>query len=252
VLGAIFVPSRNNAVVDGELPGEANLFYHWDRPEGSLRLYRRTEAGKQIVACGRAERDGIVRDVDTKAPLARVIRNSLVFDATSLADATEELRARSDAKGGPREEEGNDEPKLCPDPTPDQPHGASNRAWLYQYQISKLNNPQRPLDPGLAVGLLNPKTDKLVVFDDCRERDGTMIEAKGLGYAWRLRAGAEIEKGLEEEFLDQAEKQVDAGGSRDIEWFFAEPEVMEKAKKIFERKPNLRKIKLIHVPAEYQ
>jgi len=48
-----------------------------------------------------------------------------------------------------------------------------------------LNNPQRPLPAGMAVSLENPLTGKNVAFDDCRESDGTMIEAKGPGFAHR-------------------------------------------------------------------
>ena len=39
----------------------------------------------------------------------------------------------------------------------------------------------------MAVSLVNPLTGKSVVFDDCRESDGTMIEAKGPGYAEMLQ-----------------------------------------------------------------
>jgi hypothetical protein len=81
-----------------------------------------------------------------------------------------------------------DKPQLCPDPGPDVAHGASDRSIAYQAQISALNNPQRPLAPGLAVSLINPVTGKRVVYDDCRESDGTMIEAKGPGFAKMLRS----------------------------------------------------------------
>ena len=106
-----------------------------------------------------------------------MVKGSLVFDADSLPDAKTEVGARSDR----------DEPKLCPDHSRDVPHGASERAKAYQEQISRLNNPQRPLPAGMAVSLENPLTGRNVAFDDCRESDGTMIEAKGPGYAKLLR-----------------------------------------------------------------
>ena len=98
-----------------------------------------------------------------------MVKGSLVFDADSLPDAKTGVGARSDR----------DEPKLCPDHSRDVPHGASERAKAYQEQISRLNNPQRPLPAGMAVSLENPLTGRNVAFDDCRESDGTMIEAKG-------------------------------------------------------------------------
>lgn len=85
------------------------------------------------------------------------------------------------------EAEAEEEPKLCPDLGPDAPHGASERAQSYQELISASNNPQGRLPAGLAVSLINPATGEPVVFDDCRESDGTMIEAKGPGFAKLLR-----------------------------------------------------------------
>jgi hypothetical protein len=40
---------------------------------------------------------------------------------------------------------------------------------------------------GLAVSLSDPATGRRVVFDDCRESDGTMIEAKGPPFGEMLR-----------------------------------------------------------------
>lgn len=43
-------------------------------------------------------------------------------------------------------------------------YGVLVRAIACQAQISALNNPQRPLPPGLAVSLTDPTTGKPVVF----------------------------------------------------------------------------------------
>lgn len=245
MLGAVFIPSRSRAVVEGTFPGETNLFYSWDRPAGALRLYHQNAAGREVVADCRMGRDGVFRDVDKKFPVARLVNDSLVLDADMLAEP------RGDARSG----EAPDQPKLCPDPGRDVPHGASEAAWAYQELISRLNNPHRPLRRGEAVRLYDPKSRKDVVFDDCRESDGTMIEAKGLNYLWQLHAGEKILKRLDDEFLDQAERQVDAAnanpsanGPRDVEWYFAEEEVMERARKIFAKKRKLQRIKLFYMP----
>ena len=48
----------------------------------------------------------------------------------------------------------------------------------------------------------------------------------------------------------QARTQVDAAGERGVAWYFAEPEPAERARKLFESDPRLRKIKVIYEPAE--
>jgi hypothetical protein len=142
-----------------------------------------------------------------------------------------------------------DEPKLCPDPGPDVPHGASERAKAYQEQISALNNPGRPLKWDEAVSLMNPETGKPVAFDDCRDSDGTMIEAKGPGFADQMKY-AYFDKGIVPDWKDQARTQVSAAGSRNVAWYFAEPEAAEKAREKFRDDPRLRRIKVIYEPAE--
>jgi hypothetical protein len=143
-------------------------------------------------------------------------------------------------------------PKLCPDPGPDAPHGASERAQKYQEQISALNNPQRPLPAGLAVSLTDPVTGEPVVFDDCRESDGTMIEAKGPGYAEMLESTF-LSGILAKKWTDQAKSQLDASGDRSLEWYFAEEEAAAEAERIFAADPTLEgKITVIYIPALVQ
>jgi hypothetical protein len=119
----------------------------------------------------------------------------------------------------------------------------------YQEQISALNNPQRPLKRGDAVSLMNPETGKPVAFDDCRESDGTMIEAKGPGFAEQLAYPYSDDK-LVPGWVKQATSHVAAAGSRDVAWYFAEPEAAEKARAVFADDQRLQKIKIFYVPAE--
>ncbi len=183
--------------------------------------------------------DGILAETKTGLALARMLGGRLVFDADSLAGAKAEAGARSER----------DEPKLCPDPSPDVPHGASERAKAYQEQISALNNPQRPLPAGVAVSLENPLTGENVAFDDCRESDGTMIEAKGPGFADQMKYPY-FDTGIVPGWEDQARTQVSAAGSRDVAWYFAEPEAAEKARQRFGNDEQLQKIEIFYVPAE--
>jgi hypothetical protein len=241
MLGAIFVPTPAGVVSHGAMPGEPGLSYSFDEPAGLLRLYRDDETGWQTIAEARLRPDGILAETETGLPIARMVGGSLVFEADSLPDAKAEAEARNER----------DEPKLCPDPGPDVQHGASERAMLYQEQISALNNPRRPLSRGDAISLMNPETGKSVVFDDCRESDGTMIEAKGPGYAQQMNYPY-FDKSIVPGWEDQARTQVAAAGGRDVAWFFAEPEAADRARKLFENDDELHKIKVFYVPAETQ
>jgi hypothetical protein len=79
-----------------------------------------------------------------------------------------------------------------------------------------LINPQRPLPAGLAVSLINPLTGEPVFFDECRESDGTMIDAKGPGFANMLENEI-VAPGIAKKWTDQAQDQVDASGGRALE-----------------------------------
>ena len=115
-----------------------------------------------------------------------------------------------------------------------------------------MNNPQRPLSSEFAVRLFNPTLGKYIYFDDCRERDGAMIEAKGPGYADMLTRPFMDREILPYKWKKQAEEQLSAAGWRDVEWYFAEPEPAQKARKLFKDDPQLRNIKVFYVPAEPQ
>jgi hypothetical protein len=207
LLGAIFVPTPAGVISHGAMPGEPGLSYSFDEPAGLLRLYRDNDTGQQTVAEARLRPDGILAATDTGLPIARIVGGSLVFDADSLPDAKAGAEARSER----------DEPKLCPDPDRDVPHGASERAKAYQRQISALNNPNRVLEPDMAVSLPNPTTGKNVAFDDCRESDGTMIEAKGPGYAQQTKYPY-FDTSIVPDWEEQARTQVDTAGWRGVAW----------------------------------
>jgi len=112
------------------------------------------------------------------------IENGFVADPTAITalamrgprrrrdqDAEEDSDADSDAQAAARARSiAKDEPQLCPDPGPDRPGYKSPRAMEYQMRVTGL-------PPGLGV-LFND-----VMFDGCREIDGTLLEAKGPGYA---------------------------------------------------------------------
>jgi hypothetical protein len=243
VLGAIFVPRQNRPYAEGPIPGDPDLHYSIDNDKGVLRFFHRASIGEEVVAVARKGRAGIFFEMETGTPVARAVGGSLVFDAVSLAQETDDTHTRTEARVDTNVETNSGAPQLCPDPGPDIPHDASARAIAYQAQISALNNPNRPLPPGLAVSLINPKTGRRVVYDDCRESDDVMIEAKGPGYAKLLRYSYFAEEILPERWRNQAARQIDASGRRDLEWFFAEPEAQYFARKLFDETEGIGRIR---------
>ncbi|BDV38152.1 hypothetical protein DSM21852_14050 [Methylocystis bryophila] len=243
VFGAIFVPSPNKAVTEGAVPGAPGLFYHLDAPTGALRLFRNGTAGREIVVRAKQGRNGVFVNTASGEPIARTLRGSLVFDADRLVDAT----------GAPREGTEPDDPKLCPKPEPDTPHGAKEAARAYEDLIKKRINPEDPTPRGWGVNLPDPDSDtsKPVFFDDCRRSDGALIEIKGPGIAEKLHKRffeeAEI---FPKEWKRQAEKQVRAAGQHALEWYFAESEAEKLAKETFDSVKELRKITTHHVSAK--
>jgi hypothetical protein len=93
---------------------------------------------------------------------------------------------------------------------------------------------------------MNPVTEEPVVFDDCRESDGTMIEAKGPRFAKMLENDI-VGRSVRAQWIDQATDQVQATGGRAIEWYFAEEAAAAEAELLFANDRFLMgKIKIIH------
>jgi filamentous hemagglutinin len=89
----------------------------------------------------------------------------------------------------------------------------SERSLAYQEQISGLPR-------GFEIKLNG------VRFDGCREADGTMLEAKGPGYADKMDNPDEWKDWYAgvEPIKAQMRRQSDAAANRKVEWHFAEPE----------------------------
>lgn len=229
VLGTLFVPSPNATSRSGPLPGDTENTYSYDHEDGLLRVLGPSGF---VLAAGRKDSSGVFYDADTRVPFARELDGALLFDSDSVNALTQ---ADSAAAAQTEEEEEETEPKLCPDPGPDQPGAlsASARAKAYQAQISLMTNPQRPLPPGLAMNLLNPATGKIVHYDECDEQSGTMIEAKGPGFN-RLLSFPPGYKSVTDKWLDQGDRELQAAGSRQVVWYFAEDQAALVARNLFD------------------
>jgi hypothetical protein len=212
VFGIIFIPANRNTATRGTLPERPDITYEFEEQSNLLTLWQRTDGGQKIIFAGPPDKDGIFRDSDGNA-VARRLDNSVLVDPDALPDdGSSKLQ---------------NEPKLCPAPTTEDIKGRTEAALLYQEQISKLRR-------GLDVKLPNPDGGRPVSFDGCRESDGTMLEAKGPGYADKLEENNRfVWPNIEAEQDDQVARQSKAAGAsgRMVEWHFAEEEVAEHFRK---------------------
>jgi hypothetical protein len=245
VLGLLFVPYQHSDSSSGVLPGESGTRYEFNREDGSLRLIDTTGSTPVVIAAGLRDRNGVFYDFNTGFPFARDLGDVLTFDQDQIDAAARSDNERESAAAPASKDKG---PKLCEDPGPDAPHGACDRANAYQEQISALNNPQRPLPSGWAVSMINPRTGRRVYYDDCRELDGTMIEAKGPGFGDMLRSDYMRDK-IGRRWTGQAARQVAASGGRDIEWYFADQKAADFARRLFNKSEELKGIRTQDVEA---
>ena len=223
LFGAAFVPSPNGGAAEqGTVPDHPGLRYWLDRDTGTLRLADAGDPDPTRALVARLGVDGVYRDVDTGVAVARALGDRVVLIDLDRAPAT--------AGEATAEDEG---PKLCPAPKADRAGGRRLFDVLYEQYVRDAVNPQRrpQLSAGLTFALPGDVPSGWVHYDDCREADGTMIEAKG-NYAGFLASS--FGKGeLTKEWLDQADRQVRAAGNRRVEWYFHDPEAATFAKKLF-------------------
>ena len=235
-LGLIFLPASTGEVVEGDLPNRPGVHFRYDSDTGQLTLF----SNGDIFYDDHVHGDGLFRDTDGRV-IGRLLEGKVVLDEDALPP---EAIPQADAQG--QRLRTDDEPKLCPAPTPDRKGGKKPRAIAYQDYIGTLMN-GAPLGPGLAVSLVNPIRGGTVAFDNCRRSDGTMIEAKGPGYLDMLLRQSEVPwKWVEADFLGQAERQLQAANGRPIEWHFAEKPVADYVRELF-RKQGWP-ITVIHTP----
>ncbi len=73
-----------------------------------------------------------------------------------------------------------------------------------------------------------------------------MIEAKG--HYEDVRQKDFISDSIDEDWVEQATRQIDASGGRDIEWYFHEQGVADAAQDLFEKNPDLNRNKIFVRP----
>jgi hypothetical protein len=231
-LGVLFLPTNSTLVSEGTLPGRPDLGWRCDQDTGLLQIYRQDATGRLLLRSGRVGDGGLFYDEDGQV-IGRNLGSTVAIDPDALPPPIGRTGTAADAASASAQER----PKLCPDPSAEITAGRSERSLAYQEQISGLRR-------GLEVRLNG------VRFDGCRQSDGTMLEAKGPGFADKMDGPDTWERwytGIGP-IEYQMKRQSDAAADRTVEWHFAEPETAQYFRKYAEEQ-DLMNIKVIHTPA---
>jgi len=167
---AIFVPSDNRIVEEGQLPGRPDVAYRWAHDETATAVTIKVLIDGQwrTLAVGGEGLNSFVYDRAGHA-VARVVsgpdgRQTLVAAVDALDRAVADLRRKGDEPAATPVADDR-EPRLCPDPTPEPKTTKSANAIAYQEYVSGLPY-------GLAILLRG------VRFDGCDPPTGDVLDAK--------------------------------------------------------------------------
>jgi hypothetical protein len=168
LLDAIFIPSTNPIVEEGSVPGRPDVAYRWVHDEAQVTFKALIDGQWRIVAAGERAEGGVYREQDGRI-IARIVpgpdgRPTLFTSLRGLNRAIAVWRSANGLPAGSPTDE-DDEPNLCPAPTPEPKTTKSANSIAYQEYVSKLPY-------GLAVTLLN------VRYDGCDPPTGYMLEGK--------------------------------------------------------------------------
>ena len=164
----IFVPSSNQIVDEGAVPGRDDMSYRWAHDEGTVAFRVLIDGEWRTLTVGTLGTDNVFRNSQGEI-VARPVgdangRPVLVTTTAALKGAEAELRRR-DGLPVPDAKIDEYEPKLCPDPTPEPKTTTSENSIAYQEYVSKLTY-------GLAINVGG------VNFDGCDPATGNLLEAK--------------------------------------------------------------------------
>jgi hypothetical protein len=164
---AIFVPRANPLVDEGLVPSRPDMAYRWAHDETSVTFSALVD-GEWRALTGGAQDGGAFLD-ENGEPVAVAVRGpdnrwTLVSSVDVLDRALADLKSGTGAPEAARASD-DDEPKLCPDPTPEPKTTKSLNSIRYQEYVSKLRY-------GLAIRVGG------VRFDGCDPTTGDLLEAK--------------------------------------------------------------------------
>jgi hypothetical protein len=226
--GLLFIPSPNNLNVKGEVSGVPGLSYSWNRDETLLHLSYVDAEGETTNFTAQLE-DDVFRDKSGNV-VARILSSAnIVVDKAAIFP----------------ESINDNELRLCPMPGLDKP-GETGRD--YEDYVKSIVNPVDTTPRYWGFQLLNPTRGAFVYYDDCEHTTGTMVDAKGPGYA-NLLTYDKVYASVAAKLLDESARQLAALGARQLRWYFAEPEAAESVRKLFREKDEGReKIEIIDLP----
>jgi hypothetical protein len=213
----LLIPTNGSNVHSGDIPGFPGLTYRSD--EGIVTLSRLDATGNiEHLYRGFPDPDGFYHD-DEGYIIGRQVGTAVLFDSDALAEITTKTANPPDIEADPSQTPNSaptpatedDEPRVCPAPTPENIAGRSKRTLAYQTQMTGL-------PPGLDVEY------RSVRFDGCDEDTGRMIEAKGLGMEWMLNWPYDklVKSKFYQNMMKQADRQDKASRGRGDDYYFAD------------------------------
>jgi hypothetical protein len=233
--GLLFVPSRNNIRVDGEVTGIPGLRYSWNRDETVLHLTYDGAGGAQRTFALNVDGD-LIRDHDGQIVGHVVGGNRIAIETIAvLPDLVKQ-----------------DQPRLCPAPALDVAGSdqgkqyEENRSRQYEDFVKLLINPPPagPTSSGFVYYLPLPEGGEQS-YDDCKKLNGFLFEIKGEGLA---KLTNDLPGALAVKFIGQATRQLAASGGRPVIWIFAEWDAALFTRRLFDLTPGLGRITVGYVP----
>jgi hypothetical protein len=143
-----------------------------------------------------------------------------------------------------------DGPNLCPSPETDK-YGRGGAGGEkdkdYEDQIKLLVNPDNPTPRGYGYKFYNPQTGQWVYMDDCQHKTGLRVEIKGEYDDLLAFPGGK--DSLTEDWLKQSRNQIQANENFPVMWVFAQHELANFARNIFNgAKDGQKRIQIRVVP----
>ena len=169
LFGAIFVPSANPLVDEGPVPGRPDMTYRWAHDEQSVTFKALVDGQWRPLTGGALGAGGVFYgehgEIVARTVLAAGRPPTLVASLDVLDRALANmLRADGQPAASPTEDD--NQPKLCPEPTPEPKTTQSRNSIEYQEYVSGL-----PYGLAIKVGGVN--------FDGCDEFDGKPARSQG-------------------------------------------------------------------------
>ena len=165
VFDTLFVPSANAVVEQGAVPGRSDMSYTWAHDQRQIFFHVLIDGQWRTLVQGERGADNLVRDAEGNV-VGRIVGGprgeTLVADLGALDRAA---RALGGAKTSASDASGEDQPKLCPEPTREPMTTYSMNSIKYQEYVS-----------GMAYGLAVVVGG--VRFDGCDEATGWLKDAK--------------------------------------------------------------------------